>query len=68
MTEDRGKILQAWARNEQKLDPPLERMVSLAKALKPQADAIDAALARLPFEAEPASFAVALERLREAKR
>jgi hypothetical protein len=66
--DDRARILAEWARAEQRIEaPPAERMTSFAKALKLQADLIEAAARRLPFESEPASFLLALEALKATR-
>jgi hypothetical protein len=68
MSDDEARILAEWARAEQRIEPPpAPRLAGFARALKLQADLVEAAAARLPFESEPASFLAALARLK-AKR
>jgi hypothetical protein len=68
MSDERARILAEWARAEQRIEtPPAERMAGFARALRAQADLVDEAARRLPFESEPASFLGALAAL-QAKR
>jgi hypothetical protein len=68
MSDERARILAEWARAEQRIEtPPPDRMAGVGRALKLQAELVDAAARRLPFESEPAGFLGTLAALR-AKR
>jgi hypothetical protein len=60
-------ILKGWAEAEQGLPLTRERAERLAKSLAPIRDAVAAAAAGLPFEAEPSRFLAVIARLKAAR-
>jgi hypothetical protein len=64
MKQTDADVLRGWAEAEQDLTLTRERAERLAKSLAPVKEAVAAAAAQLPFEAEPSNFQRAAGRLK----